>query len=264
MVPPSGAPSAVPRSLGVRLRRRAAVGLGSGHALRRLRPKARTTIAAVAAADRVITGNDLLADWASGLACDVVTIPSCVDSADDEAKTSWAVHDPPRLGWLGSPPTEVYLPTVTDALLEVHRRTGARLTIVSRGTRSLGSLDAIVDRVQWSPDVARSLPATWDCGLMPMTNGLFDRAKCGYKLLQYAAAGLPAIASPVGVNAVLLSAFGAPAPLDQGEWVDALTTLLAAGDADRVAMAARALAVVNVEYSYDCWRSAWLAAVRPG
>ena len=39
-----------------------------------------------------------------------------------------------------------------------------------------------------------------DVGLMPLQDNPYQRAKCGAKLLQYMAAGLPVIAAPVGVN----------------------------------------------------------------
>ena len=35
---------------------------------------------------------------------------------------------------------------------------------------------------------------------MPLVDGPFERGKCGYKLVQYMAGGIPVVASPIGIN----------------------------------------------------------------
>lgn len=234
---------------------------GRGPIPRRVAPKAGKCLAAVRAADRVVAGNALLADWACEWAKDVVVIPSCVDPTAYAVKAEHALHDPPRLGWVGSPTTERYLQRLTPALLDVHRRWGARLTVVSSGRAALGPLDVMVDRVEWSEDVVAPVLVGWDVAIAPLGSDLLARGKCAYKLLQYAAAGLPVVGSPVGVNRQVLTAIAGLAASSADEWREALDALLAAPEAERADRGSRARAAVMRDYSYDAWAPTWLAAL---
>ncbi len=229
--------------------------------VRRLVPKAKKTITCVRRADRVIAANDVLAEWASAWARDVVIIPSCVDPAAYPSKDSYELSDPPRLGWIGTRTTEQYLREIERPLLEVHRRTGARLDLVSRGQLPLNSLEHITDRVEWSEEAGAAALARWDVGLMPLSPGLLERGKSGYKLLQYGAVGVPAVGSPVGVNTEILGRMGAPAPRSESEWVDALVDLLEAPAERRRDLGERGRRLVKEHYSYDAWASRWRDAV---
>jgi glycosyltransferase involved in cell wall biosynthesis len=42
-------------------------------------------------------------------------------------------------------------------------------------------------------------------GIMPLPDEPWARGKCGYKLIQYMACGLPTVASPVGVNTAIVA-----------------------------------------------------------
>jgi hypothetical protein len=236
---------------------------GNGHPVRRMIPKGSKTIRAAQHADRVIAANNELAEWASCWARDVVIIPSCVSPKSYETKSTYDLSDPPRLGWIGSPATEHYLRMVAAALVEVHRRTGARLTVISSGHRSLGDLDVMVDRVRWTRSGAEWILARWDVGIMPLAEGLYERGKAGYKLLQYGAARLPTVGTPVGVNTEILASMGAPSPRSSGAWLDALLGMLEAGTSVREDLGARARRVVEGGFSYATWERPWREAVMP-
>jgi glycosyltransferase involved in cell wall biosynthesis len=226
---------------------------------RRLFSKVATCEGAVAQADRVIAGNDVLAEWARARARDVVVIPSCVEPGEYRPKQTYALADPPRLVWIGSPATEQYLEFVREPLLALNRSLGVRLTVLSRGDAPLGGLDAIADRVTWTPDGFAAVLASADIGIGPLEDTPYSRGKCAYKLLQYGATGLPTIATPVGANRLALQRLGGVAATSTTDWYEGIEALLTAPD--RAAIGARALTEVVAHYSYAAWEQAWRGAV---
>jgi glycosyltransferase involved in cell wall biosynthesis len=211
--------------------------------------------------DRVVAGNVTLANWAADHHSDVVVIPSCVDPAAYDTKTDYTVRGSPRIGWIGSWSTERDLLAIAPVLRGLHERRGARLVLVGSPTGRLDGLEDMVERIPWSPTAQRTLLAGFDVGVMPLRDSPYARGKCGYKLLQYLAAGVPSVASPVGVNTEILHRAGMPAPVDGDEWTDALTAVLDAPVAQRAALGARGRQAVTDHYSFSAWRDRWRAAV---
>jgi glycosyltransferase involved in cell wall biosynthesis len=225
------------------------------------RPFPRSLVAerAARASDRVLVGNEVLADWASSRCQDVRVVPTCIEPGDYTRRTEWNVGTRPVIGWIGSPATETYLSDVAEPLAEVHRRTGARLEVVSAAGLPDARLASFAKKVTWSIEAHHRI-ATWDVGIMPLRNGVYERAKCGYKLLQYAASGVPAVASPVGVNERLLAQMDGLVPTTDSEWVEALCGVLAESAARRADRAARGF-IVAADHSYSAWQERWLDAV---
>jgi glycosyltransferase involved in cell wall biosynthesis len=79
----------------------------------------------------------------------------------------------------------------------------------------------------WSEDREASLVAGFDIGIMPLSDGPWERGKCGYKLIQYMAVGKPVVASAVGANVEIVT-YGACGELVSGpdDWIRALDRLL--------------------------------------
>jgi glycosyltransferase involved in cell wall biosynthesis len=192
----------------------------------------------------------------------VCLIPSCVEPRDYRRKTSYEVGPAPRLIWMGSPSTEPFLQPVAAALLRVHRLTGARLTVVSAGRRPLGELDVMTDRVAWDGARTDALLAEADCGIMPLPDTPFARGKCAYKLLQYGAAGLPAVGSPVGVNADVIDQLDGERPGVSDQWADALLGVLQEPESRRRERGRTAREAVEEHFSFDAWQAEFLRALR--
>lgn len=235
--------------------------VGTGGLWRKLAPKAPKAHGAVVAADRVVAGSPILADWASDLARDVVLIPSCVEPGRYEPPPDWTLHDPPRIGWIGSPSEEKQLVHIAPVLVELHRRTGARILLVGQPTPRLGPLERFIDRIPWSEVDQGVHLASMDIGIMPLVDEPMERGKCGYKLLQYAAAHLPAVASPVGANIPIARDLGYPTARTSDEWLTVLEALIETSSSRREASGTAGRRAVETGYSFDAWQPTWEAAV---
>jgi glycosyltransferase involved in cell wall biosynthesis len=183
--------------------------------------------ATVQKADLVIAGNDYLRDAACPYNEKTTLIPTVLDmnrysrKKPDEKEGKDIV-----LGWMGSRGTLKYLQYIAPALEELGRKwPNVKLKIVADDFFSLTDMGVI--RKSWSAQDEIADLHSFDIGIMPLVDDLWTRGKCGFKLLQYMAVGMPVVCSPVGVNTVIVShgieGFWAATP---EEWVDMLTKLI--------------------------------------
>jgi glycosyltransferase involved in cell wall biosynthesis len=216
-----------------------------------------------AAADIVIAGNCYLANWAEHHSKNVRVVPSCVDPRDYAPKVDWSITgDVPALLWLGSPATEHYVAQIAPALLEVNRRTGALLTLVSGPSHnaSLGLLNQMIRRIPWSIGTFASAMARADVAIAPLDNSPYSRGKCAYKLLQYAATGLPIVGSPVGANQLALQRFNGLETRSMDDWIQGLTQVLGESVSKRAERGTAGLTAMQTYYSFGAWSSQWREA----
>lgn len=150
-------------------------------------------------ASRVIVGNAELARFAAPLNRCVSIVPTTVDMARYDAVPGPVRTDGVlRLGWIGQPATEGYLRMVAEPLRELARELPLELVVISgREVR----LDGVPTRfVAWSEAGEVAALKELDIGLMPLPDTAWTRGKCALKLIQYMAAGVVGVASPVGMN----------------------------------------------------------------
>jgi glycosyltransferase involved in cell wall biosynthesis len=205
----------------------------------------------------VVAGNETLAGVAAEWNANVAIIPTVVDTAAYRlAETS---SSRARVGWLGSQYSirQTLVPYV-DMLAALQNDIGFDLVIVSGSRPELPGSGLQWRFVPWSPTVETNIADLFDIGIMPLVDDPLQRAKCGAKLLQYMAAGLPVIASPVGVNRIIVE-HGETGFLaaDREGWGSALRQL-AADPALRRRLGAAGRARAEAGYSVRRWLPAWL------
>jgi len=230
-------------------------------AMSRIWSKRETWIRSLGAADVVIAGSDILADAADEFSDSVIVVPSCIEPDDYLVKQDFGIGSAPRAVWIGSPATEAFLQDIAPALLALHERYALRLTVISAGQADLGPLGGLVDRVPWTRAAFAAELVKGDFGVMPLPDTPYTRGKCSYKLLQYAAAGLPLVGSPVGANAGVLARLGGIAATTPDEWVATMSSLIELGAPARAAMGGAMRSGVVEEFSYARWSSRWLGAL---
>lgn len=198
----------------------------------------------------VVAGNEYIAEYArhSGAGC-VRNLPTVVDLTKYDL-ASHREKSPLNIGWIGTPFTARLLSSIHAALMDVCRDGSAQLTLVGAGGFHLDDVPFVVR--EWSEATEVAEIQQFDVGIMPLpANDPILRGKCGLKLIQYMACGVPAVGTPLGVNAEILqnNVTGFQATTND-EWVNALNAMkVSAAQRRRMGIAGRQL--VESNYSFQ-------------
>ena len=196
----------------------------------------------------VVAGNAYLAEFARAAgARRVEIVPTVIDLERYSLATInlAKMEGPPCVGWIGQRATAAFLTPCAPLFERLSADGLARFAAIGVDAPSLG-LPML--SIQWAEDTEVASIGSFDIGIMPLVDEPFERGKCGYKLIQYMACGLPVVASPVGVNCQIVdhgvNGFLAETP---EQWEQTLRMLLAdAGLRQRMGRAGR----LKVEQHY--------------
>jgi hypothetical protein len=172
-------------------------------------------------ADGIVVSTTALAEALPSGSRTPVVLPSVPDPAcyrvADHSRTR------PVAVWAGTTGGLLFLDSLVSVLRQLRDAHIGTLEVVSsRPWEGPATFRA------WRLDQEHLLFADYAVGIMPLPDTQYTRSKAGFKLLQYMSAGLPVVASPVGINAWLVEESGGGyLASDATEWKAALTRLLA-------------------------------------
>ena len=207
--------------------------------------------------DVVAAGNDVLAAVARPVAKQVAILPTSIDTAAYRP-THAAADAAPTIAWIGSPENLIYLEMVRPALARLSvRHPRLTLRVICSSFPDWPGIN--VERIAWSAATEADSLAAAHIGIMPLSDDEWARGKCAFKLLQYMAAALPCVASPVGANteAVIDGVNGLHARNDS-QWELSLGRLIESAQL-RARFGAAGLAHVRTRYAMHTYRATYLA-----
>jgi glycosyltransferase involved in cell wall biosynthesis len=205
----------------------------------------------LARAGLVTVENTYTAEYAARFGGDVLSITGPIDCEryrprENPGERAGKVV----IGWIGSSSTTPYLAGIASALADISSA-NPEVELEFIGASVIEELSGACTYKKWSLQTEAGDIRNFDIGLMPLPDDEWTRGKGGYKILQYMAAGIPSVASPVGINSELVrdgeTGFLASSPQ---EWRDRLEKLVKDAGLRR-AMGANARRAAEEKYSFE-------------
>lgn len=191
----------------------------------------------------------------------IFLLPTCIDTRKYSPALHRRVGVEARIVWIGQQSTLRSLSTAGELFREIGQR--------MPGMEFRQICDIFVDipgfRVvfrPWSNESETAELAEGDMGIAWMPDDTWSLGKCGLKVLQYMAAGLPVVANPVGIHRELVihgeTGFLASTPQ---QWADAVEQL-AADPELRNKMGAAGRYLVEKRFSVAVWGEKFTGIVK--
>lgn len=204
----------------------------------------------VKSSDAVFCGNHFLLNEAKKYKNDnVYCVPTVVDTGEYPVKVH-SNHKPFVVGWIGSSSTLRYLAEMKDLFLS---DTSGRITFKIIADKPLKMPGAPILFERWHKHTEIASLLSCDAGIMPVRDDIWSRGKCGLKLIQYMASGMPSLTHPVGVAQEMIDdGINGFLRADTNGWIDAIDELSRnAATRERMGRAARETA--EERYALKVW-----------
>lgn len=183
------------------------------------------------AGDLVLAGNSLLVNYALEAGARKVSLfPTVIDMArhNNQPETLLARRTEVVFGWIGTPGTwKEYVVPRLPMLKQVAETNDSQFWVMGAVADPELRRQDWIRFFEWNPRSEMQFLDEVDVGIMPLSDTDWAAGKCGYKLLQHMAVGRPVVASPVGVNAhIVTHGINGFLAKETKDWKESLSILL--------------------------------------
>jgi glycosyltransferase involved in cell wall biosynthesis len=151
---------------------------------------------------KITPGNEYLATFARQSNLNVTLLPTVVNTNTHAPTPNKNTKEKVTIGWTGSHSTLVYLNPLVEILQKLEQHYSFYFIVIADKNPELPL--ANFKYIKWSKESEIVDLQLINIGIMPLADDQWAKGKCGFKAIQYLALGIPAVASPVGVNSQIV------------------------------------------------------------
>jgi glycosyltransferase involved in cell wall biosynthesis len=150
----------------------------------------------------IICGSPYLTKYALQYNGQVIEIPTSIDLTKYELRRLQNNIPDFTIGWIGSNSTSKHFLIIKDALLKFCSKFSCKVNLIGFDQTLSQEFDRVIPItfIPWQESTEIEELCKFTVGVMPLPDEPFERGKCGFKLIQYMACGIPTISTPLEAN----------------------------------------------------------------
>ena len=186
----------------------------------------------IKSSDLVIVSSHYLQEYASQYTDKCMLVPTSIDMRrfSSYMRTEWKIGKKVKIGWIGSPTTLRYLNIVRDPLSILGKKYDIEFIVIGANKHEAEVphfQNITMNVLDWSYDRELEHLSKLDIGVMPLLDSEWEKAKAGFKILEYMALKIPVVASDVGENRYVINdKYDGRLCASTEDWINALEELI--------------------------------------
>lgn len=209
--------------------------------------------------DYVLTSVIAIEEYAKKFNTNVINLPITIDT---DKYTPRENYDAAKitLGWSGSVSTSPYLHLLDNVLKKLKKEIDFKLLVMGDENFKIEEIE--IEAIPWKEEYEISTIKRFDIGLYPLPQDSWVHGKGGGKALQYMAAGVPTVATAVGMNFKIIEngTCGFLAETEE-EWLSCIKKLME-NETLRRQMGQNGVSIVRDRFSVRANKERYLSVLR--